>query len=196
MPIYNSVGVINVMIRAVAGAASFTGVFSTTSTPNQIISGFPQNFHVTANTVYKANIALKSKDNSSILLTPFTQTEVTLSLKLPSSATASTTKDYALIYNPQQSDIGKTAEITFVAKNNTVVNLVWREGNSVDLRPINLVDGIVHSDIIEVTKTSHYYVFTVPANIEHTVSIFLDTNDVRCMMNLDFFQLNVIACVV
>lgn len=180
MPTYNAVGMINVMVKAVGGAASFTGVFSTTSKPNQLISGFPQNFHVTANTVYKANMLLNSKDNSSVLLSPFTQTDVTLSLKLPSSAMATSTKDYAIIYTPQQSDVGKTAEIAFVAKNNTVVNLVWREGNLLDIRPINLVDGTVHADIIEATSTSHYYLFTVPPNIAHSVAILLDCSDVSC----------------
>lgn len=177
---------IHVMFRAVGGAASFSAMVSTPSMSFQLLSGYPQTFHVAANVLYKATVTLNSPDNSSVLLTPFTQTDVTLSLKLPSAAAPVTTTDYAIVFSPSSSDVRKTAEISFLTKNNTVISLVWREGNALDAHPVNLVDGIIQSDIIVDEKTSHYYLFTVPANIQNSIAFLVDTIDVRSFL-LYFF---------
>jgi hypothetical protein len=183
------IGFMNVMIRSVGGPTSFSGIISSSSPTavNTLIPGIPQLFHLSSHSTIHCSSLINTKDNSTILITSFNPVVPTLTAKLPSTATNSVLKasNGVLLYHPLNSDIGKNVEFSFSSPNTSVVSIVVHESMNYDVSPIFLMSGLAQVDYV-LAKTSHYYYFNVPPNINTDVKFILESSDVSILRALGF----------
>jgi hypothetical protein len=172
----------NVMIRSVGGPTSFSGIISSSSPTavNTLIPGIPQLFHISPRETIHCSSLISTKDNSTVIITSFNPVTPTLTAKLPSTPTNTVLKgnNGVLLYHPLISDVGKNLDFSFSSPNTSVVSVVVHESMNFDVSPVFLMSGLPQVDFV-LAKTSHYYYFAVPPNINTDVKFILESTDVR-----------------